>query len=106
MNEVAIEEPRTWAKPKKLSGAERRKMLRAPLNVTLPKVRLPGSDLPRAQLATGAYGSPDYVQLRAAYRKHSRVSLGSDRWAYVQAIVHDGKQFRARLQPTRVKQRG
>ena len=104
MNDTAleiVEQLEVEAPPKKLSGAQRRKLLRAPVAFT-PVEPKPPRMRQQAQLRTitGDYGSAEYQMLRAAYRQHRKVPI-EGRGFYVQAVTRQGEQFRAIVQIVR-----
>lgn len=94
------------ARPPRLSGAKRRAQLRAPLAAhSAPKSHKAPPPTFRKQVITGPYASADYVNLRTAQRKHTKLFFEGRGWGYVLAISHDDVQFRAIVQPVRAPKR-
>jgi hypothetical protein len=104
MAELLQEQPAD--KPPKLSGAQRRKLLKTPIRFVPIKPRPVKPKVPpaRPRVLTGDYGANDYVQLRAAYRAHKRVSLQGTCYRVLAIQVApgpNGKVFRATVQEVR-----
>lgn len=90
--------PLMYDRPKRMTGAERKKLLRMPVRITLPTPKAKRTPAPRAVVrARGPVTSQTYADLKAARRKGTYVRFQDRLWRVADLQTDDAGMFVAEL---------